>query len=109
MNKYEIKQENFMKRWLLTTTCFYHSKRFITWKSQTGRFILAKHSGHSEYCGRGTGTSHCGTHYDLYDLDKNQEVLESDSKYYEKQWCGRWSKSKQKELEEMVLKLEMVN
>ena len=97
---YEARAQNLLKFWLSGTTC-YSKKREIFWTSMSGRYVILRHCGHSEYLGRFSGTVRCGTYYCLYDLD----VVECDGMNVTpclKKWEGRWLKRYWEEVEEVV-------
>jgi len=70
--KAEIKTpEELLKNWLCGTTC-HRQKRSIFWTD--GRFVILKHHSHSEYLSRFSGSLTCRVHYDLYDLQSDDEL-----------------------------------
>lgn len=101
----EEKKEAFLYNWLAGTTCHSRSDTKIIWTSSCEKYVIAKHTGHMEYCGRAYGNLYCETYYSLYKLDAPVEHLLRDlDKHYILQWKGRWSKAKEYEAEEMIKK-----
>jgi hypothetical protein len=85
--------------WNGGTTCHQHST--IAWIGHEGRFVLLKHSGHSEYVDRVSGTQYCATEYALFDME---QVGESKSVWSKPdlavaKWTGRWTKARQQRME----------
>jgi hypothetical protein len=98
--------ERFLRQWLSGTTCHRSNvKRTIEW--QRGPFVLLKHHGHSEYCGRGSGTAWCGTRLELHDMrvEYNFWCMTAESSLIKK-WDGRWSAFRQRECCEIAGSLE---
>ncbi|RLA58147.1 MAG: hypothetical protein DRR04_11600 [Gammaproteobacteria bacterium] len=88
--------------WLSGTTCCHHTKS-VAWISSCGRFALLKHHGHSEYCDRVVGTKRCGTYYALRDAENlDPRPGGWDRMKSVRYWEGRWTKAKQKEMEDYV-------
>lgn len=66
--------ESLLAEWLSGTTCGLRHRKLLSiqWQSKCGRFVVLKHKGHSEYCGRGSGTSWCGTYFHMFDVTHPQ-------------------------------------
>lgn len=100
---YRILAKDFASKWLRGSTCYKPKHNQIFWQSESGRFLLMKHAGHSEYMGRFSDTARCPTRYALYDLDSTVRV-DCLGRPCIKEWEGRWTKARQQELEELVEK-----
>jgi hypothetical protein len=91
--------EQFFKNWLQGSTCG-NQKLSIAWQSECGNYVLLKHPGHTAYVDRVTKSVNCCTCYYLYDIRlPYPDVL---GKPWLGKWEGRWTKAKQKELEELI-------
>jgi len=51
------------------STCYHHPNT-VEWESEDGRWLLLKHSGHTEYLNRTQGSGRCKTSYWLYDMNQ---------------------------------------
>jgi hypothetical protein len=100
-NKYINKAQEFVKRWLLGTTCFHHNNT-IFW--QDGKYIITKHEGHTEYIDRFAGSNRCPTRYVLYNLD--DKIPDRLGSPYIKEWEGRWLERYWDELEDIIEDIE---
>lgn len=101
----EVKAE-FLRYWLVGTTCAREAKLEIIWTSDDGRFIVAKHFGHTTHLVR-SDYGYCETYYELHDLAAGTyhpyPSRISGTYFALKVWeKGRWSKKRQKEAEEIV-------
>lgn len=98
-----ITGSQFLQNWLRGTTCGHEARMEIFWTSECGQYIIAKHNGHSTYCGRALGVLYCEVVYELHDLHSIDDPrnLHFFSKGL-KSWKGRWSKAKQAEAEGII-------
>jgi hypothetical protein len=90
--------------WHGGTTCHRHCS--IAWTGHEGRFVLLKHTGHSEYVDRMSGTQYCETHYALFDMEQIGTDPETRSRSVWSKpelaiatWDGRWTKARQSRME----------
>ena len=105
-NYYKKEQNEFLNDWLLGTTCWRESNRHIAWASPDGRFILAKHSGHTTHIVR-SDYGYCEMFYELHDLKKVTYFRGLTKtigiyKTIERWEGGRWNKKRQKEMENLI-------
>ena len=106
MPDYKSTAETFIKKWLSGFTC----SRFpatIFWHSKDWRFVVAKHSGHNEWCGGYSGNQYCETYYELHDMalcegagtGKKPFISYRSEPTRLRLWEGRWLKKYHAELE----------
>ena len=95
----------FLNSWLRGTTCFDQTELSAPWESDCGKFFIAKHSGHSIYCGVTLETIYCGVTYYLYKTDVTDDFF---GKKFIKRWEGRWNKYRQEEAEDIVKKYKQM-
>lgn len=100
--------EGKMSFWLSGTTCSRRTKT-IDWISDDGRFALFRHHGHSEYIDRFTGSMWCETYFTLRDASNLDPKGSSwDFQKGIKEWKGRWSKAKEKEMMDKIEEVQGV-
>ena len=99
--------EQQMSHWLSGTTC-HRRESTVDWISDDGRFALFRHHGHSEYIDRFTGTKWCETYFCLRDASNLNPAGSWDFQKAIKQWTGRWSKAKEKEMMDKIEEVQGV-
>jgi hypothetical protein len=88
--------------WHGGTTC--HDRCTVHWIGHGGRFVLLKHTGHSEYTDRVSGTQYCPTHFALFDMEQVGDARSVWSKpdLALATWEGRWTKARQDRVEQLA-------
>lgn len=98
---YEEKLEELESRWLRGSTCHRPRHNKVHWKSDCGRFVVMKHTPHSEYMGTFSPSANCNARYYLYDLEQEGYPNESGEPCVKK-WEGRFLKTYWTELKQLI-------
>lgn len=96
-----VNQNNIKRLWLSGTTCARHTKQ--QWISSCRNFVLMHHVGHCAYTDRVLKVQYCETYRDLIYMPDADDYKMMYGRSFLWQWKGRWTKTNQKFLEDIVL------